>query len=463
VDKTPIYSLNLQTLERAEDDFEAARYIHLIRHPSPMIASFEEAKLHVFFPPFFTRPHNFTIWQLAELIWVVSHQNICQFLRTIPTKRKLVVRFEELVRHPKKTMKKVANFLELPLHPNMINPYRQDRRAQMTDAIHPLARMLGDIKFHQHGKIRAEAADRHQGRYPEESLGEVTRQLAHTLGYDLRNRQGTTLVSLESRGRAPAFFCVHPASGVVSCYQDLARHLGPNQPLYAFRAPALNGEASHDRSVEQLASSYLQQLRVVQPRGPYQLGGWSFGGLVAFEIALQLTASGEEVALLALFSSYLPQSGIALPPLRIHDFVLGFLHEHGLDVLQTEVGGPNRRGLLKYMFTQAQQVGVISRDLSSHDFRRVIVPYWQIYRAHVQMGRRYIPQARAGRVILFETKDRSLDGHGQFLDWNTVSTHVFRHTIPGNHFTMLREPNVRQVAECLREDLLPDSSEPPDT
>jgi thioesterase domain-containing protein len=457
VDKTPTYSLDLQTLKRAEEDFEDARYIHLIRHPSPSIASFEEAKLHVFFPPFFTGRHDFTTSQLAELVWDICHQNIGDFLCAIPTERKHPVRFEEPVRNPKRAMEEVAEFLGLPFHPNMINPYKQDRRAQMTDAIHPMARMLGDIKFHQHGKIRAEAAQRGQGRYPAEALGDVTRELARTLGYELGNRQRAALVGLETRGGALAFFCVHPAGGTVLCYRDLAQQLGPTQPFYAFRALSLDGAASFPTSVQELASFYVRELREFQPHGPYQLGGWSFGGLVAFEMALQLAASGQEVALLALFSSFLPRPGIAHLPFRSRDFVLEILREHRLDVEPAGSGALRQRELLRHAFDQAREAGVVSPALGLHDFRRVMVRHGHVYRAHVRMGHLYAPQARVGRIILFEEEDHSMNRHGPFVDWNTVATQVSRHPVPGNHFTMLREPHVRHLAECLREYLLPDA------
>ena len=459
VDKTPTYSLDLQTLKRAEEDFEDARYLHLLRHPSPSIASFAEAKLHVFFPPFFTGRHDFTTWQLAELVWDICHRNIRDFLRAVPTERKHAVRFEELVRNPKRTMEEVADFLKLPFHPNMINPYKQDRRAQMTDAIHPMARMLGDVKFHQHGNIRAEAAERRQGRYPEHALGEVTRELARTLGYELHNRQRAALVGLETRGRAPAFFCVHPAGGTVLCYRDLARQLGSNQPFYAFRALTPHRAASFIPSVQELASSYVRELRDLQPHGPYQLGGWSFGGLVAFEMALQLAASGQEIALLALFSSYLPHAGVARLPFRSREFVLEFLREHQLEVGPARTGALSWRELLRHAFDQAKQAGVVSPELRLLDFRRVIIQHGRVYRAHVGLGRLYVPQARVGRILLFEAEDRSMDGHGPFVDWSTVATQVSRHLVPGNHFTMLREPHVRHLAACLQEYLLPDPSE----
>ena len=453
VDKTPNYALDLRTLQRAEQDFENARYIHLIRHPSPAIASFEEARLHVFFPPFFTGEHPFTTCQLAELVWNICHQNIRAFLETVPSERKFAIRFEDLVRFPKETMEQLSAFLGLPFHSHMRNPYERDPRAQMTDAIHPLGRMLGDVKFHQHGRIRADAAQRLQGRFPEAALGKVTRELAGTLGYPVIDRRPSALEGLQVRGTAPPFFCVHPAGGTVACYHDLAHHLGPTQPFYAFRAVTEDPTVSLPRSVHDLASSYLKQLREHQPHGPYQLGGWSFGGLVAFEMALKLAAEGEQVPVLALFSSRIFRSRASHLPLKSRDFVLEFLREHQLE-LGPAADALSGWELLKQAFERTKHAGLVSPELRVRDFRRVIARHGRVFRANVRMGRRYFPRARVSRLILFDVEDDSTNRNGLCLDWNTVATQVSRHVVPGNHFTMLREPNARHIADSLRKYLL---------
>ncbi|ACK65882.1 amino acid adenylation domain protein [Rippkaea orientalis PCC 8801] len=451
VEKTPTYALDLQTLNRAEEDFENALYIHLIRHPSAAIASFEEAKLDVFFPPFFKGAHHFTVWQLAELVWTICHQNILDFLTTIPPERKHAVRFEDLVSNPKETMEKVAKFLDLPFHPNMINPYEQDRAAQMTDKIHSMARMLGDVKFHQHGQIKAEAAKRTYGRYPEEKLADVTRQLAGKLGYELYQPLDKSLVSLETRGESSPFFGVHPMASEVSYYQPLVNQLGSNQPFYVFRMQTLNGAATVPQSIPELAAAYVQELQTFQPEGPYRLGGWSFGGLVVFEMACQLAAKGEEIALLALFSSYIGEFRVEWPAPRFHDFLTGVFYEYGLDLGQIDVDHLSRVQFLELAFVQAKQSGVISPDLAFSDFYRVIRQNWRVYRRNVQLGRGYIPQTQLKHLVLFEAEDRSLDGHGPFENWERFATKVSYHEVPGNHFTMLREPNVSYLAASLKQ------------
>src|SRR6185369_5582763 len=91
VDKTPSYALDPAVLARAEEEFEAPFYIHLLRHPHGMIRSFEEAKLDQIF---FRGAHPFARRELAELIWTASHRNIVEFLDRVPPERQYRVRFE---------------------------------------------------------------------------------------------------------------------------------------------------------------------------------------------------------------------------------------------------------------------------------------------------------------------------------------------------------------------------------
>ncbi|HLX57653.1 MAG TPA: condensation domain-containing protein, partial [Ktedonobacteraceae bacterium] len=177
VDKTPAYALDLAILQRAEQEFQEAHYIHLVRHPRAMIHSFEEARLD---QVFFRHPHSFSRRELAELIWVVCQQNIQEFLSAVPAERQYQVSFEELVRAPQQVMEGICHFLKLEYHPAMIEPYQGKR---MTDGIHPLSKMIGDIKFHEHQAIDATAAELWKAEQDEYELGEVTREIAASLGY----------------------------------------------------------------------------------------------------------------------------------------------------------------------------------------------------------------------------------------------------------------------------------------
>ena len=180
VDKTPSYALDIGVLNRAEEYFDNAIYIHLLRHPYGMIRSFEEAKLE---QVFFRYQHNFSNRELAELIWVISQQNIVSFLEAIPRERKYNVRFEELVKRPSKVLEAICGFLGLEFQPEMIQPYLE-KQNRMTDGIHPLSKMLGDVKFHEHAEIDSSVAERWREHYREDFLSETTWQMAESLGYE---------------------------------------------------------------------------------------------------------------------------------------------------------------------------------------------------------------------------------------------------------------------------------------
>jgi amino acid adenylation domain-containing protein len=186
VDKTPSYALDEAVLRRVEEEFEGPLYIHLLRHPCGMIHSFEEVKLD---QVFFRCDHPFTRARLAELIWVVSHQNILAFLDEVPAGRHCRVRFEDLVRQPEMELRPLCRFLGLPFEPAVADPYREPER-RMTDGLYTESRMLGDVKFHQHRGVDPAVATRWVGRCSEQSLGLPTRSLAATLGYDVGQADG---------------------------------------------------------------------------------------------------------------------------------------------------------------------------------------------------------------------------------------------------------------------------------
>ncbi|MFE9885090.1 amino acid adenylation domain-containing protein [Streptomyces scopuliridis] len=112
------------------------------------------------------------------------------------------------------------------------------------------------------------------------------------------------LLPLRESGARPPLFCVHPAAGIAWSYAGLTGPLGTDQPVYGLQARGLDGEEVLPASLQEMAADYVDHIRSVQPTGPYQLLGWSFGGLVTHEMAVQLQLSGEEVSLLAILDAY---------------------------------------------------------------------------------------------------------------------------------------------------------------
>lgn len=180
VDKTPLYPLDINILKRAEEDFTEPLYIHLIRHPYGTIRSYEESKLDRFVPAMYENP--FQRRELAELTWLVSHQNIIAFLKDIPQQRWMPIKFEDLVTQPQKMVEQICQFLNLDFDLRMLSPY-EDRQQRMLEGTRKLTRMPGDLKLHLHQGIDADTADRWKQFFTGDFLGNDTWEVAESLGY----------------------------------------------------------------------------------------------------------------------------------------------------------------------------------------------------------------------------------------------------------------------------------------
>jgi hypothetical protein len=159
-----------------------------------VIRSFEEARLeqliaaHV---PALAEPGApvFEPRELAELVWLICHQNILDFLAGVPAHRQHRLRFEDLVSQPHATVGALCEFLGLELEPKMLEPY-EDQQRRMTDGVHAVGRMLGDVKFHRHKRIDPAVADKWREHYEADFLGDDTWSVAEALGYDASDRIG---------------------------------------------------------------------------------------------------------------------------------------------------------------------------------------------------------------------------------------------------------------------------------
>ena len=182
VDKSPTYASHLDILQHAEADFEDPVYIHLLRHPYGMIRSYEESKLDRIAP--IMHESSFSRRELAELTWLVSHQNILKFLDSVPQHRQLRVKYEDLVSRPQSTVQSICNVLNIDFHPDMLDPY-QEKQQRMTDGVQVVSQMSGDLKFHLHQGIDASAANRWKQFHTSEFLGDATRNVTQLLDYAL--------------------------------------------------------------------------------------------------------------------------------------------------------------------------------------------------------------------------------------------------------------------------------------
>ena len=459
VDKTASYVLDKAAMHRAEREFEEPFYIHLVRNPVSMIASFVETRQD---QVFFLYEHGFTVRQLAELVWLVGNRNVLNFLGGIPGDRQIRLHYEDLVARPAEELERLCGAMGLEFVPAMAAAYDRTSR-RMTDPARPGSVMVGDLKFHQRARIEQGSAVDPDKEALIGPLGELTRALAAELGYALAtvgdgtagmatsgpSSRDRALIRLRAEGSGPPFFIVHGVGGSVANYRSLAGILGTDRPVYALQAPAFEAGGRLFPSLADQAAAYLDTIRQVQPEGPLLLGGWSFGGIVAWEIAQQVRANGGEVGLLALVDSH-PPLNLFIGPLNMmlrfaQDFATGLGHP----------GWSVSRDLLMHhapdewpsiVVASAVKTGVVKAgSVTPQRFAELHA----LYASHVLAAQAYYPQPYSGSIVSFLVDEAPLEATS--ADW-TWFAHgplaVFG--LPGDHHACLRAPHVLEWAEKLR-------------
>lgn len=267
--------------------------------------------------------------------------------------------------------------------------------------------------------------------------------LAHVLREEGEPENWTSsLVRIQPNGSKPPLFCIHPVGGNVLDYYHLANYLGREQPVYGLQAQGLTGIQEPLRCVEDMANHYIQEIRTIQPKGPYFLAGYSFGGVVAFEMAQQLHAQGQKVALLGLFDVSSP----ILEP--THSSILKFIKHHLSNLKQLK--RQERQKYVKDWLRSHFQGGTYKDELMSelsepgYDFR--------VLDTNSQAQKNYQPQVYPGTATLFRANLQPVK-FGDYLDlgWgDLVSGALEIHSLACDHYSVLREPHVRELAENLK-------------
>ncbi|MBD2201082.1 amino acid adenylation domain-containing protein [Calothrix sp. FACHB-1219] len=276
-------------------------------------------------------------------------------------------------------------------------------------------------------------------------------QLASILRQSNTPASWSSLVTIQpgSSEKRPLFL-IHALGGNVIGYQTLVRYLGKEQPVYGLQAQGLDGKQTPHTRVEDMASHYIKEMRTVQPHGPYLLGGFSSGGTIAFEMARQLVAQGDRVALLAMFDTYSPSLYINNPSL------LRTLYVYFLTFWRLRSTDRWNYFLAKLDWLRSMLTGKPSSkfDLwNEHSFTEDANPYNMALIEALKQATMadYIPQPYAGKVTLFTTNE--VLRWCQFKPcrgWKGMAKQgVEIHEVPGTHLGMLGEPTVQILAEKL--------------
>jgi thioesterase domain-containing protein/aryl carrier-like protein len=258
------------------------------------------------------------------------------------------------------------------------------------------------------------------------------------------------LVALQPEGTASPFFCVPGLAGNVLYLRKLAEYLGSNQPFYGLQARGSDGKEASFKNVEAMAAYYIQAIQTIQPEGPYYLGGHSFGGLVAFEMAQQLTAQGQDIALLALIDRQGPNLK-QNPNISVWERIsLKLANWNALD------REDQWKYLQKEILDRVDYWG--ERLLTKNRYRAWMrkSPIDPVSAAHWQALTHYTPKFYPGRLCLFTAQvKRTYEAYDPLLGWEGMAAAVGIFQVSGNHVGMFKEPYVRELAKQLKAAIQP--------
>jgi amino acid adenylation domain-containing protein len=283
--------------------------------------------------------------------------------------------------------------------------------------------------------------------------------LAKKLRKEEWNPSWSSLVPIRPAGSKPPLFLIHAHGGNVLEYHHLVNGLDPDQPVYAFQSRGLDGQITKDSSIEKIATAYIEELRSFRPEGPYYLGGFCFGGLVALEAALQLTAAGQDVAPVIIIQSMHPEAMLFKQEItapqrwwyrmkqRI-DVELENLSHQGKGYIPERLRRAWDMARTRAAMAFDKMTGKQPADPSKLSMLYI---FESLSIAHKKAMKEYVPREYRGDVILFRGS-KQLGGlnSDEFLGWKRVlKGNLDVCEVPGHQQTLLLQPNVSKLAQEL--------------
>jgi thioesterase domain-containing protein/acyl carrier protein len=283
----------------------------------------------------------------------------------------------------------------------------------------------------------------------------TVRALAEIVGNRRATSSWVSLVPIQPRGDKPPFFCVHGVGGEVLSYSSLAARLPPDQPFIGVRSRGHDGVEEPLQTIEEQAALYVAEMVAYHPDGPYYLGGYSHGGRVALEMALQLQAQGRPVAFLGIIDTW---------PFDYHG--RGVVYSaRWLANLPRWLWYELRESDLKANLSRGRRAAAVigrrlglARGSAGPDIADVVdvselpAHVQRLFQTNFAAFRAYKPRARyRGTLTLFRATGQPLFSvHDPDLGWGQVTDgRVVVRPIPGNHTSLLSEPRVARLAAEL--------------
>jgi thioesterase domain-containing protein len=240
------------------------------------------------------------------------------------------------------------------------------------------------------------------------------------------------LVPLKAGADRAPLYCVHPISGSAYVYGALARSLADGQPVYGIEAPGFDNDRRPVATVEELSREYVEAIRRHRSAGIGCLLGWSMGGLVAFDMARRLAASGQPVPALILVDTRAPRPA-DLP--AEHELLRHFVHDllglagAAAPAVDAILAGWRERDGSGRFFRLVEQGGVLPAELDAESLER----RFAVFRANTEAVIRYRPRyVHPGPVTLV----RAAGSPPDLMLWDGLPGNLVEYTVPGNHYSM---------------------------
>lgn len=289
------------------------------------------------------------------------------------------------------------------------------------------------------------------------SLGDMWRERTIENLADILQNENTQahqcLVEIKKSGTGEPWFLVHPAGGYCIRYTDFAQEV--SQPVYGLQAVGLNGKDAPLSDIKQIASTYIEEIKQVQPKGPYRIGGWSSGGLIAFEIVTQLLSAGDKVHPLLIIDCPSPHEHHAVTDLELLQW---FMEDLDLNLPTKQLETLELSGL-----STQKQLSLAVDLLNSHTGENLdaksLWPIFNVFSHIVLGGRNYYPESIQTDIVLCRAADHEVSefAHHPYKtndDWGwSLLTHgaVYSRRLPGTHYTLLDKNKVHNITQTLNE------------
>jgi phthiocerol/phenolphthiocerol synthesis type-I polyketide synthase E len=264
-----------------------------------------------------------------------------------------------------------------------------------------------------------------------------------------------SLVKVQSGDSKPPFFFIHAAGGNVLNYRNLANHLGNDQAVFGLQSVGLDGEQPFITRIEDMATHYLNEIQTVQNKGPYMLGGYCLGGTIALEMAQQLQAKGQEVALLALLETYNWANIPILSSFRkLHYYweKIDFHYKNFLILPSQEKVVFLREKARELKSRSGVWYGMLKAKFayenhSNHGQYSLLARLWD---NNDRAALNYVPKFYSGKITLFLPKKSYAIYDGPDLTWERLAREVETYELPVYPAGMLVEPFVKILAQKLK-------------